>query len=241
MEARLQQQLRADDAVVERGVAARKEDALVVSFPPSKVGADDVVDIEHLVPIFEERDDADGLGVELADPFTDGGAVREVAALLPRDELLIVISDARNFVRSGRERQNHLLDGRFEVALVELAGDIIGGGDALQRLDEELAHLHLDRGVRHSQRDDRIAPQLLLCEELRVGAQQLLHHVGIGILAFRIPHLLVAAERKMLRCFGDLAVALQHPVNRIGGRLRVVGMLGAHNLGDKGHVCNLGE
>ena len=74
-------------------------------------------------------------------------------------------------------------------------GHIEGGGDTLQRLNHEFPHLNLDGGVGNAQGDDSVTSQpALLAEVVGVVAKEFLDDVGISVLAFRVPHLLIAAE-----------------------------------------------
>ena len=236
----LEHQFGADDAVVQRRVAPGEEDALVLDLPSLQVFADDVVHRHHLLPLLEERDDADVLGVEVAYPVADGASVRQMPALLPGDELRVVVPHLHYLRGVGSEGKDDFLDGGFEVALVELVRDVVGDGDAVERFDEEFAHLQFDGGIRDAEGDDGVAPQFHLFGEIAgIVTDQFLDDVRVGVLALGVPHLLVASERQHIGGFDDLSVALDNAIDGVGGGLRVVRVLGAHYSRDQGHGMNL--
>ena len=226
--------------MVECGVAPGEEDALIFDLPPLEVFPDDVVHRHHLFAFLEERDDADVLGVEVAYPVADGASVRQVPALLSGDELRVVVPHLDDLVGVGGEREDDFLDGRFEVAVVELVRDVVGDGDAMESLDEELAHLQFYGRIGDAEGNDGVAPQFLLFGEVAgVVGEELLDDVRVGVLALRVPHLLVATERQHVGSFDDLAVALDHPVDGVGRGLRIVRVLGAHHSRDQGQSVHL--
>ena len=180
------------------------------------------------------------LGVEVAYPVADSASVRQVPALLPCDELGVVVPYLDYLSGVGGEGEDDFLDGGVEVAVVELVRDVVGDGDAVEGLDEEFAHLKFDGGVGYAEGDDGIAPEFLLLGEVAgIVGEQFLDDVGVCVLALRVPHLLVASERQHVRGFDDLAVTLDDAVDSVGGDLRVVRVLGAHHSRNQGHGMNL--
>ena len=233
----LEHQFGGDRAVIERGVAAREEHALVVGLLRiAQEVADDGVAVRQVLHILDEGDDAHLLGVELADPVADGASVAQGAALLADDESAVVGVDVGEFVGGGGEGEDDLADGRLDAAGVELGGDVPRLGDALERLDERLAHLELDARIGDAHREAAVgAEALALLEEVGVVGEQFLDDLVVRLLPLRVPHLLVAAQGEEFDRLPHLAVAPQHAVRGVGGHEGVVRVLRAHALGDGGH------
>ena len=93
-------------------------------------------------------------------------------------------------------------------------------------------------GVGDAQGEDDVAPEsALIVEELGEAGQQFLDDVVVGFLAFRVPHLLVAAEGKDVEGLVDFTIAAKDPFGiSKGSRNSVVGVLGAHHPWNKEHV-----
>ena len=238
----LQYQLGADDAVVQRRVAAGEEYALVRQVPAAHVLLDDPVAGEQVVHVLDEGDHADALGEELAHEVLDGLAVEERLVLLPHDDLPIVGLDQRYLFRGGHHGHDDLLDRGDVLVAVEAAGHVPGRGHALQGLHHGLAHVALDTRVGDAEGEGYVTAKLkTVAEEVRVPGEQLPHHLVVGFLAFRVPHLLIAAHGEDTDGLLDLPFPLQHP--RLVGEGRahgIVRVLGAHHLGHCVHGASPG-
>jgi len=113
--------------------------------------------------------------------------------LTPDDVVGVVVVDAVDVVRRGGHRQDDLED-RRDVAFVEEVGGVVRARDRFQRFEQDLRLGHLHAGIGHAERDAQVLAQHVLAEVLGVVAQELLHHVGVDLLALHVPHLLVTAE-----------------------------------------------
>ena len=235
----LENEFRPDSSVIERRVTPGQEYPLIGQVASLQVFFHEAVAAQQPVPVFDQWDDADALGSELSHPITDRAPAGQRLRLLPHDDLPVVRLHESQFLCARCERQDDLLYRRNILVhvCVEAAGHVPRRRHALQRLHHGLAHVALDRGIGHAQRQHHVASKAaLVLEEVRVARQQFLDDVVVRLLALRVPHLLVAAEGKDIRGLVHLAFALQHALGVREWRWSsVVRVLGAHDLWHKSH------
>ena len=169
---------------------------------------------------------------ELADPVPDRLAVQERLVLLAHNHFSIVGLHKGDLFSGSRKGKDDLLD-RSNIAIaVEASRHIPGGGHALERLDQGLSHVALDARIGHAQREGNVATELaFIPKEVRVAGEELPDDLGVGLLAFGVPHLLVAAQGEHTDGLIHLALTLHDPrIVGKGCRRGIVGVLGAHHL-----------
>ena len=90
------------------------------------------------------------------------------------------------------------------------------------------------RGVGDAQGQGNVAAKLeLIAEEVGVSGEQFPHHMVVGFLALRVPHLLIAAHGEDADGLFDLTFTFQDPCIVCEGCAHgVVRVLSAHHLGD---------
>ena len=159
--------------------------------------------------------------------------------LLAHNNAAVVGLHQGQLLRRGGEGQYHFLDRRgFIIAVsVEVAGHVPGRGNALQGFHHGLSHIPLNARVGHPQGQNHVLAQPpLVLEEVRVAGEQLADDLVVGVLAFRVPQLLVAAQGENVGGLLDLAVA-PHDAGLVGKRRRrgVVRVLGTHYFGYEEH------
>ena len=117
---------------------------------------------------------------------------------------------------------------------VEALRHIPGRRHALEGLDHGLAHVALDARVGHTQRQSHVETQLdVVLEEVRVAGEQLAHYLVVRLFPFRVPHLLIAAQREHIYRFVNFAVSFQHAgLVCKWSRVGIIRVLGTHHFGN---------
>ena len=235
----LEDQFSPHDPIVQGWVAAGQEDPLGWQVAAPEILLHDKVAVEEVLHVFDEGDNPHLLGEELPYPILDQPVAQQGMGLLPHNDAAVVGLHQRQFLRRGGEGKNYFLDGcGFVVPVpVEVPGHIARRGDTLERFHHGLAHVPLNARVGHPQREHHVSAQAtLFLEKLGVAGQQLADHLVVRLLALRVPHLLVAAQRKNVGGLLHFPVAPDDAglVGK-GRRSSVVRVLGAHNLGYEKH------
>src|SRR5204862_5388675 len=109
---------------IERRIRPRDEHAHVIELFAAKIVAHEIVGLEEMLAVLDERDHAHGWGREAAEPCAERLLVGTERHLLhPRDEALVVLAHAIELPRGRRHRVDELED-RWPLALVEDARDV---------------------------------------------------------------------------------------------------------------------